>query len=126
MDQTCCWLPAPNGHLQGIYDELGSWMARHRPSDEPSRVSVQHKRQVKEAFVGFHIGYVRNPEAIRRYGSEISVDEIRGRDGTPIPASSAFLTAAEATLEPFFTHQSGDPLPATANAYLPKLGVHPR
>jgi len=103
--------------MQGVYYKLGSQMSRHRPSDEPSRVSVQYEGQVEEALVGFHVGYIRDPEAIGRYGSEISTDEIRGRDSAPVPASSTFLMAAEATLESFFSHQPRYPFTAAANTH---------
>src|SRR5436309_1663731 len=84
MDQACLRLPAPDSHLQPVRDELAPQVSRHFPSDEPSGVSVQHKRQAEEAFLCFYVGNVRNPQAIGCYGGEVSADEIRGGHAAPI------------------------------------------
>jgi hypothetical protein len=80
-------------------------MSRHRPSDEPSPVSVQHERHIEETFLGFYVSYVRNPQAIGRSGGEVSADEIRGGHGTPIPASGSPSSATKAALQSCFAHQ---------------------
>src|SRR5947209_8548250 len=108
MDQARLRLPTPDGHLQGIYDKFGSKMSRHSPSNEPSRVSVQHKRHVEEAFLGFYVSYVCNPQPIGRLGAEVSTDEVRGWHDTPIPASGSLpsTAATQAALQSCLAHQS--------------------
>src|ERR1019366_10460927 len=37
---------SPDGHLQGVDDELGAEMIRDRPADDATREGVDHSRQV--------------------------------------------------------------------------------
>ena len=90
---------------QRIYDELGSRMGCHPPSDEPSGVSVQHERQIEEARLGFRVGGIRNPEPVRPRSSEVSVDEIRGRGDNAVSAGSTPLAAPETASKPRISHQ---------------------
>jgi hypothetical protein len=96
LDRACCWLPVPERHLRRIYDELGSQMSRHRPSDESAGVSVQHERRIEEASSGLHIGCVRYPDPISSRTPAVRADWIRGvgtGQRSAVPTSGASPSA---------------------------------
>ena len=49
------------GHVQGIQNQLGSQMVRHRPTDDPAAPDIHDDCQVEEARRGRDVGDVRDP-----------------------------------------------------------------
>ncbi len=62
MHESCGWLAPPYRHLQGVDHEFGPKMRGHRPTDDPSRMSVQDESQVEEPFLRRYIRDVRQPD----------------------------------------------------------------
>ena len=56
---------SPDGHLQGVDDELGAEVIRDRPADDATREGVDHSRQVDLAFCGRVLGDIADPEDVR-------------------------------------------------------------
>src|SRR4051812_28860273 len=124
MDQSPSGPPAPDGHLKGIEHQLRPQVTLHRPSNEPSRVNIEDKRQVQKTLLGVDVGDVRCPELVGCWGSKLPADQILSGNGVLVGAGSMFPRAPDAASEPFFAHKPGHPLPGAANTDRPKLGMH--
>ena len=67
---------SPDGHLQGVDDELGAEMIRDRPADDATREGVDHSRQVDLALCCRVLGDIADPESIRSIDCELAVHEV--------------------------------------------------
>ena len=113
------------GHVQGVQNQLGSQMVRHRPTDDPAAPDIHDDRQVEEARRGRDIGDIRDPQPVWTVRLEVAVDQIgRGsgvfvalrRDRAAAPAAGADQTGR--------AHQPGNPLAAVPLSGGPQLGMH--
>jgi hypothetical protein len=69
------------------------------------------------------VRYIRGQDLIRGCGSKVATDEVRGRDGVPVPVSGAFPATSDAALKTRFAHQSGNPLRGAARSKNSELGM---
>ena len=77
MDQHLALrLPAPDGHQQGLQDNVGRLPALNGPSDDAPRVEVDNDGQIREAFQSPDIGYVCDPDAIGLLHVELPVQRV--------------------------------------------------
>ena len=49
------------GHVQGVHNQLGSQMVRHRPTDDLAAPDIHDDRQIEEAHRGRDVGNVGDP-----------------------------------------------------------------
>ena len=66
----------PDGHLQGVDDELGADVIGDRPADHPPAPGVDHDGQIDLAVGGGMFGDVAHPQP---------VGSVTGSDGSPDP-----------------------------------------
>lgn len=104
------WWPAPpEGHLDGVDDELGTDVVGHRPAHNSAAEGVEDHGQVDLAVPGGVFGDVHHPQAVRFGGIELAADEIVGG----LAAIAACAAASSPTVDPRdagLAHQPLDPL----------------
>jgi hypothetical protein len=49
------------GHIQGVHNQLGSQVVRHRPADDPAAPDIHDDRQIEEARRGRNVGDISDP-----------------------------------------------------------------
>src|SRR5215218_5094566 len=130
VNQPRRWPASVDGHVHGIENQFRPKVVRHGPSyDSPSRVSVEHKREVEPAFPGSDVSDVRDPQAIQSLRGEVAFHKIRGR-GSALglqAQSRTSLPSVTATAEqPGLPHQPRHSFPGASNAQRPQLEVNPR
>ncbi len=81
VQQARCWMPAHQCHLQGLLDQLGIPISRHRPANHQAREEVEDDRQIEPALGGPHPCDIRYPFGVRSRCTEIPVQEV-GRTGS--------------------------------------------
>ena len=129
VHEACGRAAVVDRHVQGIENQLGPQVVRHRPADHLSGEGVEHEGQVEPPLLAPGVGYVRNPETVGCSGGEVALHQIGGRrcplggvrtGGTnPSPATAA-------TDEARFSHQPRHPFPSAPDAGRAQLGVDPR
>jgi len=109
------WLAPPDGHLDGVDDELGTDVIGYRPAHDPATERVEDDGQVHLPVAGGVLGDIHDPQPIRFGGVEPATDEV--------VAGLAAVTAGAAT--PPSTVDAGhaglahEPLDALARAVVP-------
>src|SRR3981081_4301751 len=53
-------------------------MIAHRPADDPAAVQVHDGGQVEPSLTGLDVGYVGEPDPVRRSGDEVPIEQVRG------------------------------------------------
>ncbi len=115
----------PQGHRQGVGDQLGAHVVGDRPPDHPPRVQVDHGRQVHPAVPTLHIGDVAAPPLITLPGGEVPADQVRRRH-RPLAVDRGLLPRPRmASLQASTPHQPPHPLGCHPMALGGKLGVDP-
>jgi transposase len=123
VNQPRSGFASPEGHLQSVDHELRAEMVGHRPADHLPGVDVEDEGEIQKALPSMDVSNIRRPDLIRSCGSEVATDEIRGRDGVLVSASSAFPTTSDAALKTRFAHQACNPLPGAAHSQSSELGM---
>ncbi len=91
MDEPGGRLPSPHVHPEGAHDDLGSQVALHRPSNDPTRVDVEDEGQVQEAFIRRDVCDVRDSHLVFARGLEVPFHEIFRRLG-PLAAAGGRMS----------------------------------
>jgi hypothetical protein len=127
-DRVSRWrLAAPDGHLQGVDDELGAHVIADRPAHHHPAERLEDHRQVDLAIAGRVFGDVHHPQAVRLDRIEGPVDEVRRRLGGRVASGAAPPAPPVDALHAGLAHQPFHPLAATADTLAQaQLGVHPR
>ena len=102
-------------------------MRRDLPADDHSREHVDQEREVHAPLPGAQVGQITDPQAVRRVGGEVPLDEIwalvRGWIGDRGPPRLAAPLRAPDSL---LAHQPRDAVAADLLALALKLVPHPR
>src|SRR4030081_3254991 len=53
-------------------------MIAHRPADDLAAVQVHDGGQIEPSLIGLDVGDVGEPDPVRRGGSEVAVEQVRG------------------------------------------------
>jgi hypothetical protein len=126
VDQPRVGTPVPDGHVEGVEDELGAEVVGHRPADHPTRVDIQDDGQIQPARPGRDVGDVSRPDTVGCGRSELAVDQVRSRRGPGVASGQAPPPAPVAADEPGGPHQPGHPLAAYLHTVVqPQLGMDP-
>jgi hypothetical protein len=88
VHDPCRWLSSGDGHGQGVDDELGVTAGAHGPPDDAAGAEVEHAGEVETSVVGVELGEVGHPPLVWELGTEVSLEQVRGRCTRPILASS--------------------------------------
>ncbi len=73
-------LPAPNGHEQGLQNEVRCLAALHGPAHNPPGVQVNDDSQIGKAFVGFDVCDVSDPCRVRCSDVELAIQGVVNDD----------------------------------------------
>ena len=76
-------LTPPQGHEQGIENQLARQGRFHRPADDFARIQIHNHCQVQPALPRADIGDVGNPGAVRCVDAELPIEPIRRQDRRP-------------------------------------------
>ncbi len=101
---------SPDGHLQGVDDELGTEVISDRPADDATREGIDHSRQVDLALCRRVLGDVAHPEGIGPVDGELAVDEVFARAPLRVTPGREVLLPAIDPLDPRLSHQALDAL----------------
>jgi hypothetical protein len=69
-------LAAPEGHLEGVDDQVGPAVGPEGPAQHTAAVGVDDEGAVEPALAGAVLGDVRHPEPVRAVDGEVPLDEI--------------------------------------------------
>src|SRR5215207_1155432 len=101
-------------------------MGGHRPAHHSPGVDIQNEGQVEETFIRVQIRYVRRPEPIWCWGSEVSLHQVWSGNSERVLAGSVPPPAApQAAPEPILSHQTGNTSPRAAHSQSLEFGVDP-
>lgn len=117
MHETLVGPAVPHGHVEGVEDELGAQMRRHRPANDAPAERVDHHREIQPPFDRPLLRDVGDPEPIGAGRTKVALNEILGWQRAEITAGET--TSPPATvgaLETGLTHQTGDSLTTAADA----------
>ena len=89
VDAAVGALAAPQGHLEGVDDEVGAAVVPEGPAQYPAAVSVEDKGAVEPALAYAVLGDVRHPQPVRTIDGEVAVDQIVGPCGLGVAAGAA-------------------------------------
>jgi hypothetical protein len=82
----------PDGHLQGVDDELGADVIGDGPAHDPSAPRIDDDRDIDLALASRVFCDVADPEAIRPIDAELAVDQVIGGDRLGITARAAVIS----------------------------------
>ena len=120
------WAPSPDGHLEGVDDELGAHVIGDRPAHHAPGEGVEDHGQVGLAVLGRVLGDVHHPEAVGLGGIEGPLDQVVGRLGIEIPPRAASPAAPVDAGDSGLAHQALDPFARAAQVVAEfELGVDP-
>jgi len=115
------------GHLQGVFDELGAHVIGERPADDSSRGEVDHRRQVREAFPWRDVGDVADVATVGDWaGCEITLNEVPSSLGLWVGDGRRAPPPLAASLDAGLAHEACDPAAADLVTVLRQLRVNPR
>ena len=116
----------PDGHVQGVEDQFGPEMRRHRPPDDPPAPGVQDDGQVERARPGRDVGDVGHPEPIGPLSREGALHQVGGGPGGGIAPGRPDMTPPAHPGHVGSAHEARDPLAAHVGALSRELRVDPR
>src|ERR1700733_8557755 len=96
------------GLLQRIEDEARMGGAADPPADDPAGEGVDDEGDIDEAGPSRHIGEIRKPEHVRRWGVELSVDMILRARRRLVADRGSHRLAADYPLQTHAPHQPLD------------------
>jgi hypothetical protein len=99
---------APQGHVEGVEDELGPLADGGRPADNRPGEHVHDEGDVDDAGPGGDTGEVGDPPLVRTGCGEVASEQVRGPLMAVVADSGADLLPASGTLRTEVTHQRGD------------------
>src|SRR5215203_6006540 len=129
MDEPRLRAAVVDRHVQSIQDQLRLQVVCHGPSDDPSGVGIQDKREVEPAFPGTHVSDVRDPQAIWSLRSEVALHEVRSRRGAlglRAEGGASLPSTSAAPEQRGFSHQTSYALSCAPYSERPQLEVYPR
>jgi hypothetical protein len=96
---TSGWTTSPDGHLEGVDNELRTHVIGDRPAHDPAAEGVEDHGQVRLAVLGWVLGDVHHPQAVGLGGVEGPIHQVLARLGSEIaPACAAADVLAETQL----------------------------
>src|ERR1700741_3028183 len=99
-------------------------MLCHRPADDPAALEVQDAGQIEPALVGLDIGYVGEPDPVRRGGCEVALEQVRRDRKVVVAIGGAHpVWPRHDSPDTVMPHQSLDAAAARSTALSPQLGV---
>ena len=69
----------PQGHLQGVEDQLRAQVVGQRSPDHPAREQIEHDRQIQPALPRPHVRNVRGPHGVRYARLKLSCQPVAVR-----------------------------------------------
>ena len=94
--------------LQSVEHEVGVRRPADAPADDIAGIDIDHERHVDEARPGGDISEVRDPEPVRRWSLELSIDLVERTRHRLITDRRANRLAANNALEAESPHQTDD------------------
>ena len=120
------WTTSPDGHLEGVNDELGADVIGDGPAHHPATEGVEHDGQVHLALAGRMLGDVHDPETVGLGGIEDPVHQVFGGLGVEIPPGATTTAAPMDPRDVRLAHQALHPLAGAAELLAePQLGMDP-
>ena len=110
VDEVLVGLTLIEGLFERIKGPVGLEGRGDTPTDDATREDVGHKGGVGKASPGCDVRDVRNPQTVRRFSSEVPLDEVERTRRLRAWNGGADATAPHSTCEPLLAHQ---PLHAT-------------
>ena len=114
--------PRQKRHVQRVEHQSGGKCGRHRPADDAAAVGIEHHREIQEAGPGRYISDVGNPEPIRCFCPEVTLDQVR-RLTAIAPHRGGDEPAPAHTGETRLRHQSRHPFASNISTLGRKLGM---
>ena len=112
---------APDGHLQGVEDEVGGHGGGHPPAHDQAGEDVDDEGHVGHARPGGDIGEVGDPQLVRTGGGEVPVDQVRSPGGGGVGNGGALLLAPSHPFDAQMGHEPGHLVPADVLALAAEL-----
>ena len=103
----------PQGHQQGVDDQIGARIIFHAPANDLPGEQVQDNRQIQPAFVGADICEIRDPRLVLALNLELTIQRVWSdvTDATAFKTSVALIAPRRADFR--ITHDPVDTVFAT-------------
>jgi transposase-like protein len=101
--------PLRDRHVQRRQNQLRAQMRLHRPTDNASRVHIEHHRQIQKARPSWDKRDVGNPQPIRAFGVELSLDQINLGPRSRIAHSRHYVAPQRRSTKACRSHQPRNP-----------------
>ncbi len=106
----------PERHVERLEHQLGAQVSFHRPTHDLAAKGVEYHRQIEKAGPGRDVGYIGDPQTVRRRCSEVAVDQIGRRPHIMLTHRGGHPFAPAHSTEACSLHQPGDPLASETDA----------
>jgi len=125
MEETLRRLPPLDRHLERIERELGAYVVRHRPADDPAAAEIKHSREVEETLVGLDVGDVGEPHLVDLLHRELAIENVR-RDGMVVTRIHGHDSEPLRARGPdrIFPHDAGDGVATDVDASTDEFVPH--
>ena len=91
--------------FQGIQNEAGMRCPAYPPAHQIAGVNIDHESDVDEPSTGRHVGEVRDPQHVRHWRVELSVDLVERARRRLVADGCAHRLAADYALEAGIAHE---------------------
>src|SRR4029079_12897432 len=105
VDDTFLWVASGNSHVQGVTGKSLVGSVTHRPTDDSTRVHVQHRSQVKPPLASRYVCDVSDHDSIHARGGKRPSQEIRSCGHALIGSPRTQVATAALALDPMFSPQ---------------------
>ena len=118
--------PVGQSHTQGVQREFPGDAIRHRPSDHPARVQVEHHRQVQPATARPHVGHVGCPLAVLGIGGEVALQHVGCHRVAMLRVGGHPVAAPALGAKALLAHQTRYAVAPDCHPVVDQVAVHPR
>ena len=127
MDHPRLRPAASERHRERVDDQLLAHVVGHAPANDPPGERVLDRGQVQPALPRPSIREVRDPQDVRRLGTELALDEVIGDANALHPDGCPTALAGNKPRDPGLLHEPLDPFAADLDAVRhPQLRMDPR
>lgn len=109
-------LSSPDGHHQGLQNDICRLTALHGPADHAPEVKIDNHREVDEPYLRPDIGNIGHPDLVRCLDVELPVESIIDHDRWLATITAGAAPVADLRLDTCKLSQSGYPVRTDALA----------
>jgi hypothetical protein len=112
MDEPRSGAALPHCLVEGLEDELLSWVGRGGVTDDSSGEEIEEHRKEEPALSGADLRHVADPDPVGSFAAEVAVKQVRCSRELGANGGGSLEALLGAPPEPFPAHQTSNALSA--------------